>query len=311
MKGKYRIGAGVRSLCATVAMVGVLAEAAADNTGNTTVLIDDVGQTVSRRPVPQRIVTLAPHLTELVIMLGARDRLVGVTGPLEALPEPLDLPLVGDAFRIDEERLLAVKPDLVLAWASGNGADTLAKLNALGLRSFVLESETLPEIAGAIRRLGQLLQTPGAEAHAQAYEQALRQLRATYADREPVRVFYQIWPQPVITVGRDLFMHEIIELCGGRNLFADVPGKAVTVSTEAVLAREPQVILSEPGGPDPFGQWQAWPVIPAVRDGQLHLLSSSTLSIPTPRLLIGAQELCERLEQVRRARYPARRGPSP
>ncbi len=184
---------------------------------------DDAGRVVRLERPATRIVSLAPHLTELLFAIGAGDRLVGVTGFSDYPPAATALPRVGGLYGLDVERLLALKPDLVVAWRSGTAEAELDTLERLGLRVFRNEPRTLDDIATTMARLGTLTgDEPGANAAAADFRARVATLRDTYASRSPVRVFYQVWNDPLMTIGGPQPITQVIELCGGRNVFASV-----------------------------------------------------------------------------------------
>ena len=184
----------------------------------------------------QRIVALSPHLVELAFAAGAGPQLVGV---VEFSNEPAgarDLPRVGDAFRLDLEALAATRPDLILGWPSGNSPATLDRLRRLGYRVVELEPRRLADVGDQIEAIGRLA---GSEVRAQqaasAWREGLAVLEARYREARPGRVFYQIAPQPLMTVNREHFIGQAIELCGGENIYADIPGLTPIVGVEAVV----------------------------------------------------------------------------
>ncbi|MBT8136229.1 MAG: cobalamin-binding protein [Gammaproteobacteria bacterium] len=246
-----------------------------------------------------RIVTLAPHLTELVFTVGAGNQLVGVVAHSDYPEAAQSLPVIGDAFRIDPERLAAVEPDLVLAWAGGNPAETVNQLLDRGYRVVSLPADALTDVAANLVRIGALTgHETVARAMADEYLQVLEQRRRQSMTGRPLRVFYQISPQPLYTVGGRHPISEMIRLCGGQNVFADLEQLAPAVSLEAVLARDPQVIIAAmPGGE--LQQWHRWADMAAVAGEALYTVDASLVSRPSTRMLQGLQQLCAHLEAVR------------
>ncbi|MBI5938073.1 MAG: cobalamin-binding protein [Betaproteobacteria bacterium] len=272
------------------------------------VVRDDTGATI-RLPAPaRRIVSLAPHVTENLYAAGAGARIVGAVEYSDH-PEPAKaLPRVGGYSRLDLEAIVALKPDLVIAWQSGNSAAAVAKLQALGLPVYQSQPDRLEDIAANIERLGRLA---GTEATARRAAEQLRQrlaaLHKTYAKRGRVPVFYQVWPKPLLTVGGDQIIGDVIRLCGGDNVFAHLGTKAPAVSVEAVLAADPEAIVASGMGRDTpvaLEAWRAWPKLRAVAHGNLFYVPSDLLQRPTPRMLDGAEALCRHLDAAR-AKRPA------
>ena len=253
----------------------------------------------STRP---RIVSLAPHLTELVYAAGGGDTLVG-TVEFSDFPEAARaLPRVGDAWRVDLERLLALHPDIVLTWTSGTPPDIVARLDTLRLRRVDIATFRLADVPVALRTLGELTGTPAvAQAAADSFTAQIAALRDEYAHAVPVTVFIQLDDQPLFTVNSRHVISEIVELCGGRNIFAGVPQLAPPIGIEAVVAADPQVILSTDDTiADPAAQWQSWTRLTAVRFRTIYAIHADTVARSTPRLVQGTRETCENLADARR-----------
>ena len=251
----------------------------------------------------ERIVSLSPHLTELVYAAGAGDSLVGTVEFSDFPPAALSLPRVGDAFRVDYEALARLQPDLVLAWGTGTPLETVAKLQALGYRVVSLEPESIEAIAAELEQIGKLA---GSEAVARQSAQALLSrrdaLRDKYAGRSELRVFLQIAAEPLISINGEHVISAIIDMCGGLNVFADAVAIAPAVSREAVLAAQPDVILAatspaESGWED---EWRKWQQLPAVRLNQLYSVNRDLISRSGPRIVDGAEEVCVALDSARR-----------
>lgn len=263
---------------------------------------DDTGLQVTLDAPPQRIISLAPHTTELLFSLELGPRVVGVAEYSDYPPQALNLPRVGRHDSFNLEKIFALKPDLILAWASGNGSDIIDRLNDFGFPVFVLEPDTLTAVPDALIRLGKLTGTETvARQKADDYLKKLKRLTDTYSARQPVRVFYQVWDAPLMTLAGDQYISDAIERCGGRNVFADRPGKTTTVSEEAVLARAPQLILAAGDSEvqTVFNRWRALGGLPAVEYDQLVLLPPDTLARPTLRLVEGLRHLCDAIDGAR------------
>jgi iron complex transport system substrate-binding protein len=263
---------------------------------------DDRGVAVELRTPARRIVSLSPNLTELAFAAGAGDRLAAVVRYSDFPAEASRLPQVGDATSIDVERVVALRPDLVLAWRSGNPAADVERLQRLGLTVFVTEARNLADIARLLRTIGELAGTRAhAAAAADAFERELSRLRARYGARPVVPVFYEIWHRPLLTVNGAHVISDVIELCGGRNVFHDAPALTPTVSLEAVLAAHPRVVLggSSAVSPEDFvAAWRAMPV-PALRDIPVRYVPPDYIQRQTPRIALGAKVVCESLEEIR------------
>jgi iron complex transport system substrate-binding protein len=251
-----------------------------------------------------RIVTLAPNLAELVFAAGAGDTLVGVSAYSNYPSAVATLPLVGDAFTIDQERLALLRPDLLLAWQSGTPAHVVDELRQAGYEVEVIRTRSLADISATLLRIGELAGTQSqAREVAATFAAALQDLGERYRDAAPIRVFYQVSKRPLYTVGRDHYASELIALCGGRNVFADVDELAPAIDVEAVISRDPEVMLAgDDAGSDAFSEWDRWPSIAANHYGNRFLLPADELSRPTPRVLAAGAAICDALQTARQRR---------
>lgn len=251
-----------------------------------------------------RIVTLAPNLTELVFWAGAGELLVGVSAYSDHPPEALELPVVGDAFMIDQERLAVLQPDLLLVWQGGTPAHVVDELRAIGYEVEVVRTNSLDDVSGAILRIGELTgRDESAALVAATFEDRLRTLRERYEGMPTISVFYQVSARPLYTVNGEHFVSELIELCGGANIFADLGELAPTIDVEAVVERDPEVFLAgSDAGDDAFSEWERWPRMAANRFGNHFIVPGDVISRATPRLLDGAGAVCEVLQEARTRR---------
>lgn len=266
---------------------------------------DSDGRIVQLAQPARRIVSLAPHLTELLFAVGAGDRVVGTVAYSDHPAAARALPRVGDSALLDMERIAALKPDLIVVWRHGNSAQQLQRLQALHVPLFASEARTLADIAQSMRHLGALAGTAAqADAHADAFEQGVGALRARYAQRRELSVFYQIWPQPLMTINGEHLISQVLALCGARNVFAAQRVLTPTVSEEAVLLADPDVIATGfvPGAhDDPFAAWRRLKALRAARLGHFVGVDADLMHRQSDRVLQGARELCERLDTVRGA----------
>jgi len=252
---------------------------------------------------PPRLLSLAPNLTEIAYAAGAGGLLVGTVEYSDYPDAARKLPRVGDAWRVDLERVLALKPDVVLAWPTGTPSTTIAQLRGLGLEVAEVPTQRLADVPVALRQLGRIAGTQAAaERAAREFEARVAQQRAAYARRTPLTVFIEIDDEPVYTVNGRHVISEIVELCGGRNVFATLPQLAPPISTEAVLAADPQVIVTTDDTiADPVAIWRQWPRLRAVQAGTVYSLSSDLVTRASPRLAQGVEVTCRALEQAREA----------
>ncbi|MEX3639044.1 cobalamin-binding protein [Paraburkholderia sp. BR14320] len=268
---------------------------------------DDSGATVTLAATAQRVISLAPHVTELLYAAGGGPKMVGAVSYSDYPPEAKQLPRVGDNKALDLERIVALKPDLIVVWRHGNAQRQLERLRELHVPLFFSEPRRLDDIAVSLTKLGRLLGTSAsADAAAAAYRDDIARLRARYANRPVVSVFYQVWDRPLMTLNGEHMISDVITLCGGRNVFADLQPLVPTVSTEAVLAANPQAIVTAaPGATQPdttlpqLDTWRAWPRLAAVANNNLFAIDGDLINRPAPRIAQGARQLCEDLELAR------------
>lgn len=266
---------------------------------------DDAGNSVVLARPAQRVISMAPHITELLFAAGGGERVVGAMNYSDYPEAAKRVPLVGSDAQIDLERVLALRPDLLVVWQSGNTARQLAQLKSLNIPIFYSEPKKLDDVATSLTRLGQLMGTEAAaQTAARDYRQKIASLTATYAQRPQVRVFYQIWEKPVFTLNGEHIVSDALRICGGSNVFAGLKVVAPSVSTEAVLKENPEALV---GGEQHDGRgginiWKPYKGMLAVRRDNLFMLDSELLVRATPRIADGIAALCEKLETVRRRR---------
>jgi len=252
----------------------------------------------------RRIVTLTPHLTELVSAAGAGAHLVGVARFSNYPPEVSSLPVISDSGQFDLERILGLKPDLVLAWQSGTPRDAVSRLERLGLKLFVTDAARLEDIPRNLEAIAALAGTRAAgDSASRRFAGELQSLRGRQRSAPPVRVFYEIWPRPLMTVNGAHIISDVIQLCGGVNVFGDVAALTPEVSREALLAVRPEAVLG--GGSadtaESFSARWATQAPPLNALPGLHI-PPDLIQRPTPRLLTGARLVCAHLDAVRAAR---------
>jgi iron complex transport system substrate-binding protein len=265
---------------------------------------DDTGSTVKLDLPAQRIISLAPHLTELLFAAGAGERVLAVVEYSNFPVAAKALPRIGSSAAFDLERIAHLKPDLVVAWRSGNPPGQVAQLRRLGIPVFVNEPQRLEDIPASLRRLGQLAGTArAAEPAARSFEQRLAALHTRYGGAAPVSVFYEIWNQPLMTVGGTHIISAVMTLCGGRNVFAALKQPAAAVELEAVLRADPEVIVASGMAeerPEWLDQWRHWPQLQAAQRDNLFFVPPDLLQRHTPRILDGAEQICAALDKTRK-----------
>jgi iron complex transport system substrate-binding protein len=263
---------------------------------------DDTGATLALAAPAQRIVSLAPHATELLYAAGAGDRIVGVLSTSDWPPEAASKPKVGDVHQLDMERIVALAPDLVVTWPYLAPAQ-VAVLRARGVSVFTTDPTTIAGIADDLERLGALTGTQRvAHDHAQAFRAQLAHLAGGRTGKRSVRVFYEIWNEPLYTIGGKHLISEAIRVCGGENVFASLSFPAPGVGVEAVLAAKPDAIIAGTDGgvrPAWLDAWKRWSTLPAVARGNLYTVDANLLHRPGPRFLDGVEALCVVLDEAR------------
>lgn len=261
---------------------------------------DDRGKRIREGFVAKRIISLTPHLTEIVFAAGAGSKLVGVSSYSDYPEAARSLPGIGDAGKLDLEKIVMLKPDLVMAWQSSNQAD-IRKLEKLGIRVFVTRADRLEDISRLLRITGSLTDTRAqADRAADTLDAALLHARQHYAGRTTVRVFQLIWHQPLMTVNDNHIISDIIRTCGGINIFAAATLTTPTISAEDLLAANPQVIIDSSTAGTGLPVWkQRLPFLDAVSHNRILPVHPDLVHRPTPRILQAVEALCTYLEKVR------------
>ena len=264
---------------------------------------DDYGHDVTLPSPARRIVSLSPHLTELLYAAGAGARLVGAVEYSDFPPEARTVPRVGSDAGIDLEAVLALRPDLIVAWPNPSSVRAVNRLAEMRLPVFRSEPRELDDIPRTLIRLGTLAGTePEATRAAESFRARASALETRYSKRPTVRVFYQVWDRPLITVNGDHVISKVMRMCGGENVFARLPLIAPEIDREAVLRANPQVIIAsgqESERPAWLDAWRAFPGLAAAAHGHLYAIPPELIQRHTPRLLDGAERLCRVLEGVR------------
>lgn len=264
---------------------------------------DFSGREVTLAQPAERIVALAPHIVENLYSAGAGDKLVGIVSYSNFPDEAKNVPEVGTYNAFSLEQVLALQPDLVVMWGSGNGMQTLPQFETLGIPVYVSELRQLSDVPKSIRNLSQLAGTPTiGEAEASRIEAELSILQRRYKERRSLSVLYQIWNDPLQTVNGEHLISEIISLCGGYNVFGDARSLAPRISIESVLLRDPDAIVASGMGearPEWLDEWRAYPSLTAVADNALFVVNPDHLQRPSARIVLGARSLCQQLDQIR------------
>jgi iron complex transport system substrate-binding protein len=294
----------LRALPVALAALFLAANAAAAEV----TVVDDSGRSLTLAQPARRIISLAPHITELLFAAGAGDRIVGVIDYSNYPDAAKKITNIGSHALLDLERIVSLKPDLIVVWRDGNAQRQLEKLLSLGIPVYYSEPQRLEDIARSVEKLGVVAGTaPVAAAAARDFSARLAGLRTRYAARPTVPVFYQIWNKPLMTVNGNHVISDVIATCGGRNIFAELKALAPVIAEEAVIERDPEAVAGAAVDPriDGFDLWRKWPRLLAVRRGNFFTVHPDLISRHTPRILDGAQALCEQLDAVRARRKGA------
>ena len=290
----------VHTLLLLLSLLAVLPSARAE-----VAVVDDAGLPLRLQIPARRIVSLAPHATEMLFAIGAGSSVVGAIDYSDFPPEARRLPSVGSAAYFDVERIAALRPQLVVAWGSGNNPARVQQLRAMGIPVFTSEPRDFEAIASNMERLGVLTGVAqAARGVAGQFRQQLRDLQARYANRPPVRVFYQIWDAPLMTLNDAHLMSQALALCGGVNIFGTLGQLAPTVGVEDVLQLNPEAIILASGRDETpaIRMWQRFPQMTAARRGNLFSANPDWLTRPSPRIVQGTEAVCRALDVARSRR---------
>jgi len=262
---------------------------------------DDDGNTVTLQKPAQRVVSLAPHVTELLFAAGGGSHVVGVVAYSDFPEAAKKVPQIGSNRELDLERIIALKPDLFVVWRHGSSERQIEMVRKLGVPLFHSEPRKLEDIPASLLKLGQLMGTEdAARPAAEALRGQLASLRSKYANRAPVRSFYQVWDKPLYTLNGEHIVTDALRLCGGENVFARLPVTAPVVSVEGVLQENPEAIFATAeknyGG---VSMWKPYATLTAVRNDNLFTIDGNLLNRAGPRMIAGAAMLCEKLELAR------------
>ena len=289
----------------SLALLSLTAISMMANAANAAITVrDDDGNVITLAKPAQRIVAMSPHVTELLFAAGGGERIVGAVTDSDYPEAAKKIPRIGTNRQIDMERVIAMKPDLIVAWMHGSSERQIDTLRQLGIPIFHSEPLKLDGIADNVQRLGQLLGTENVAQPAAAQIRAqFAALTKQYASRPPVRMFYQVWDKPLYTLSGGSIVTDAMRVCGGVNIFADLKVTAPVVSIEGVLQADPEAIFGtaekDYGG---VTLWKQYTTMKAVRNGNLFTLDGELLNRAGPRMVDGTRAMCEMLEQARQRR---------
>jgi iron complex transport system substrate-binding protein len=294
-----RMASGMSAVC----MVLLIYIASAPAAFGRVTVTDDRSDWLKLAQPAKRIISLAPNITELLFAAGAGRRIVGTVDYSDYPAAARTIPRIGNYGELNLEALLELRPDLIVAWGSGSPATRLQRLRQLGIPVYVSEPRRLRDIATNIEKLGRLTgKKVTALRAAAAFRRRLHALHKRYADRPEISIFYEVWHEPLTTINGRHLISQVMRLCGGRNVFADLPTLAPQINLEAVLARNPDVIIAGGAGrtrPAWLDAWRQYSALKAVKAGQLYVIAPALIERNTSRVLDGAQIMCRQLERAR------------
>lgn len=267
-------------------------------------VVDDAGKKVTLRHPARRIISLAPHVTELLYAAGAGNYVIGAVEYSDYPEQARQIPRVGSGAGLDLEKIVGLRPDLVIGWQSGNPSWQTSRLKQLGLNIFMTEPRHIEDVARLIEQLGKLASTEAAAGKTlREFHRQWKSLQERYARQTPVTVFYQILDNSLLTVSHLHLINEVIQLCGGKNVFSELPGLTPRVNLESVLEKNPEVVLAsgyETLWPEWRNRWRRWPSLPATANGNLFYIPPDLIHRSSPRILQGAEKVCAALEVARK-----------
>lgn len=287
-------------------LLACLSFALAMNASAGITVVDDDGNTVTLQKPALRVIAMAPHVTELLFAAGGGERIVGAVAYSDFPEAAKRIPQIGSNRQIDMERVLALKPDLIVIWMHGSSERQIEQLRVLGIPMFHSEPRKLEDIATSLDKMGKLMGTEAVSTPASAaLRKQLATLAAQYANRPTVRMFYQVWDKPLYTLNGTHIVSDAVRLCGGENIFDKMAITAPVVSIESVLQADPEAIFStgerslDDGG---VNIWKPYTSMTAVKRGNLFRLDGNLLNRAGPRMIAGTAALCEKLELARQHR---------
>ncbi|MFZ6658423.1 cobalamin-binding protein [Undibacterium sp. TJN19] len=284
-----------------IVMTGLAGHAQASIT-----VTDDLGNQVTLTKPAQRVISLSPHVTELIYAVGAGERIIGTVKYSDYPPQAKNIPRVGDNRQLDLERVLAMKPDLLIVWMHGAYERQLETLRQSGIPYFFSEPHKLENIPETFIKLGSLFGTEKqAQVAAAEFRQQIQQLSSQYQNKSKVKTFYQVWGKPLYTLNDSHIVSDAIRMCGGENIFGKLPVTAPVVSTEAVLKENPEAIItgdSKTQEVSGIEQWKTFPSLLATKNNNLISIEGDLVNRSGPRIIEGTKLICQALEQARQKR---------
>ena len=266
-------------------------------------VVDDAGLRIVLQKPGQRIIALSPHVVETLYVAGAGNKIVGAVDYSDYPNAAKSIPRVGGYSLVNLEAIVALQPDLVIAWETGNSPAAIEKLRALRIPVYLSQPNTLEDIGAEIRRFGVLAGTePVANKAADQYAQRLSALKQGYQNRATVRVFYQISEAPLMTIGGKQIITNALSICGGKNVFDQLTPMASVITSEAVIAENPEAIMTsgmQKLNPTGLDFWKKWPALTATQRNNFFFIDPDLMNRNGPRMLAGTDDLCKALQTAR------------
>ena len=251
-----------------------------------------------------RIIALAPHIVENLFAIGAGDNIVGTVDYADYPAEAKSIERIGGYYGISLEKVLALKPDLVIAWKSGNQSEDLAQIERLGIKVYLSNPTTIAGVADELLTFGEFTgNIKQSQQAANAFTQKLNAIIKSQQNKKNITAFYQLWAEPMMTVGKNTWINQLIETCHVSNVFAQSVTDYPQISIENVIVTKPQVIIipdEKSKTPQPVVNWQKWPEVPAVKNDQFISVNADLLHRFTPRMLDGLADMCDKIDTSRK-----------
>ena len=261
------------------------------------------GAAVTQQAVAKRIVALAPHIVEMLFDIGAGEQIVGTVAYADYPEAALKIPRIGGHYGIQVEKVLALKPDLVIIWKSGSKVSDIEQMEKMGLKIIYSQPHKIEDVASELKVFGKLTgHEEQADAVANRYVQRLKTLRQQYANIAPMKVFYQLWPNPMRTINKETLINQLIEVCQGKNVFADNPTPYPHIGIENVIVAQPEIIIlpdEKSNKEQPVIDWRKWPEIPAAKHNRFIRVNADLMHRFSTRMLDGIEDMCKKIDAFR------------
>lgn len=262
-------------------------------------LIDEVGREVLLNFPPKRIVSLAPNITEILFSLGLDEEIVGVTIHCNFPEKVKTKPKIGSYINVDFEKIVSLKPDLIIATAVGNTRDMVERLEKLGFPTYVIFPKKIQDIMKSISNIGNIVnREKQANEIVQIMQKRLNKVKELTKGLPRPKVFLQIGEAPMVTVGKGSFGDDLINLSGGENIAGSEKEMYPRLAMEEIIKRSPEVIIISTMNPKGNYQkiiinWSRWKTIPAVKNRRIHLIDSDLIDRPSPRIIDGLETMAK------------------